>query len=121
MHNAPAEITEAMPFWDDAVIKARGARPHTQFPPHSHPTPRSPPTTTIRPHLTTFQVGRVTTVLRTRRDSSFRQLAHARQLDGPATKQLVHGNRGMSSAPRAVPCPSSPLTRLNSVGVHARL
>ena len=44
VHDAPAELTEAMPFWDDAV-------------------------------------GRLTSVLRTRRDASFRRLAQARQLD----------------------------------------
>ena len=54
VHDAPAELTETMPFWDDAV-------------------------------------GRVTTVLRTRRDASFRRLAQARQLDAPAAKQLVRG------------------------------
>ena len=41
VHDAPAELTEAMPFWDDAV-------------------------------------GRLTSVLRTRRDASFRRLAQVR-------------------------------------------
>ena len=54
VHDAPAELTETMPFWDDAV-------------------------------------GRVTSVLRTRRDASFRRLAQARQLDAAAAKQLVRG------------------------------
>ena len=61
VHDAPAELTEAMPFWDDAV-------------------------------------GRVTSVLRTRRDASFRRLAQARQLDAAAAKRLVRSYLEASGA-----------------------